>query len=169
MLTGRGYTPFPNVLLEALMSAELRSAEFKIILVIIRKTFGYHKECEVISLNDLCNCTGRSLSVISKALKKLIDKKIVLEVAKPEFLSGRTLAINEEVDEWDFKKERLSAEERERLSVKERERVVKNDKSTLLKENNKYNYKNNKSQPKKYEEPPSYDKELFERMINGSD
>jgi Bacteriophage replication protein O len=85
------YTQVPDELFDGLM-AHLSGAELKVLLYIIRRTFGFKKDTDNISLNQICNGiktrdgelldmgTGLSLSTVQLALKGLIEKKCVVTV-----------------------------------------------------------------------------------------
>jgi hypothetical protein len=74
------YTQVPDELFDALM-AYLSGAELKVLLYIIRRTFGFKKDSDHISLRQICNGiktregdvldkgTGLSLSTVQIALK----------------------------------------------------------------------------------------------------
>ncbi len=95
-LTFRGfasprYTQVPDELFDELMS-HLSGAELKVLLYVIRRTFGFKKDSDTISLSQICNGiktregetldmgTGLSLSTVQLALKGLIDKNCVLAI-----------------------------------------------------------------------------------------
>lgn len=83
------YTPVPDELFDELM-ADLSGAELKVLLYIIRRTFGFKKDVDNISLNQICNgITTREGNVIDKgtglsqqsvitALKGLIQKHAIV-------------------------------------------------------------------------------------------
>lgn len=85
------YTQVPDELFDELMS-HLSGAELKVLLYIIRRTFGFKKDSDNISLSQICNGiktrdgetldmgTGLSLSTVQIALKGLIDKRCVLAI-----------------------------------------------------------------------------------------
>lgn len=84
------FTQIPNLVLDELMS-ELTNAEFRVLMYICRRTYGFHKESDRISysqfefgLIDLKNrkvldkgCGLRS-EAISKALVSLVGKQIIV-------------------------------------------------------------------------------------------
>ena len=55
----------------------LREVELKVLLVIIRKTFGWHKIRDRISLSQLRKLTGSIDSNIIKAVRSLIEKGLI--------------------------------------------------------------------------------------------
>jgi replication protein O len=83
------YTQVPDALFDELM-AYLSGAELKVLLYIIRRTFGFKKESDTISLRQICNGiktregevldkgTGLSLSTVQIALKGLLEKNCVI-------------------------------------------------------------------------------------------
>lgn len=87
--TSPRYTPVPDELFDELMSL-LSGAELKVVLYIIRRTFGFKKESEAISLSQirrgittrdgrvLDRGTGLSLSAAQAAIKGLVEKRIVV-------------------------------------------------------------------------------------------
>src|SRR3954449_2239946 len=85
------YTQVPDELFDELM-AHLSGADLKVLMYIIRRTFGFKKDSDNISLNQICNGittregevldkgTGLSLSTVQIALRELIAKKCVITV-----------------------------------------------------------------------------------------
>jgi hypothetical protein len=77
-------TPVPNVLFDVFLR-ELKSAELKVLLVIIRKTLGWsdrqafqgRKEKDWISNSQLQSITGCSRRAISSATETLINKNLI--------------------------------------------------------------------------------------------
>lgn len=74
------YTQYPNVILDN--ADKFEHPEFKIISVIIRMTFGYHKEKAKISLTQLMNKTGMAKTTIIRATDKLEAKGIIKRTVK---------------------------------------------------------------------------------------
>lgn len=77
-------TPVPNALFDIFLK-ELKSAELKVLLVIIRQTLGWsdrrsvlgRKEKDWISNSQLQNKTGSSRRAISSAIEALISKNLI--------------------------------------------------------------------------------------------
>jgi phage replication O-like protein O len=70
------YTQTPNALFDYWLPL-LKEVEVKVLFVIARKTFGWHKQKDVISLSQLSKLTGCTETNVSKAVKSLIQKRIV--------------------------------------------------------------------------------------------
>lgn len=85
------YTQVPDELFDDLMN-QLSGAELKVLLYIIRRTFGFKKESDTISLSQICSGittregqiidkgTGLSLSSVQQAIKGLIQKHCVIAI-----------------------------------------------------------------------------------------
>lgn len=63
-------TQIPNIILDEWMS-ELTPAEFKVIMLIARQTYGWHKESDRISYSQLIEKTGYGADTITVAVKAL--------------------------------------------------------------------------------------------------
>jgi Bacteriophage replication protein O len=83
------YTPVPDELFDEQLP-DLSGAELKVLLYIIRRTFGFKKESDNISLNQLINGittkedvvldrgTGLSKKTLLETLKNLVEKNLIL-------------------------------------------------------------------------------------------
>jgi len=72
-----GYTGIPNMLLEALMQTKVPGREFRLLLGIFRKTFGWNKDDDWISISQLSQMTGIGKTHINEVMNKLVNKNIV--------------------------------------------------------------------------------------------
>jgi len=64
------YTQIPNIIFDYWM-AVLSQSEFKILMCVCRKTFGWHKTSDHISRNQLVKMTGMSANTVQTAIEKL--------------------------------------------------------------------------------------------------
>jgi len=71
------YTQTPNILFDEIMR-DLNGAELKVMLAVIRKTFGWHKERDRISLTQLEEMTGLSRQGILNAIHGKKKEKSVI-------------------------------------------------------------------------------------------
>jgi phage replication O-like protein O len=76
--TENGYTKIANELLDQLVATHLPAREKDMLLFIIRKTYGYNKKSDRISLTQFEKALKVSRPIISKALKNLINRKMVV-------------------------------------------------------------------------------------------
>src|SRR5882757_2068578 len=72
------YTQVPNDFLDKWLP-ELGLAETKVLLVIFRKTFGWHKVGDQISLTQLQKLTGLERRHVTKAIKKLLERNLIIK------------------------------------------------------------------------------------------
>ncbi len=78
-------SPIPNILFDYWM-AKLTPAEFKVLMAIARKTYGWHKQKDRISLRQLTELTGLHKSGVIKATEKLLELNLVIKFKfKDEF------------------------------------------------------------------------------------
>ena len=72
------FTKIPNKILEALSQTKLTSYEYRVLLFIIRKTYGWNKETDWIALSQFYESTGILKPNISRTLKKLERRNIII-------------------------------------------------------------------------------------------
>lgn len=88
-----GYTKIANELLEAIINVNLSNYEFRVFMAIIRKTYGFNKKTDRISLSQLSDITGIKIPHICRALNKLLERNMILK-------NGKTKGINKDYHEW---------------------------------------------------------------------
>lgn len=71
------YTRIHNEILEILAKVRLSPLEFALLMVIFRKTYGYQKKNDVISISQFCEITGASRTGVIEALNNLVRLKII--------------------------------------------------------------------------------------------
>lgn len=74
----KGYTKICNELLEQLVATPLPDVEHRLLLFIIRKTYGYNKKSDKISLTQFEKALKRSRPVVSRGLKNLLLRNMVV-------------------------------------------------------------------------------------------
>jgi len=76
-------TQTPNFIFDELMSDKsIGELEFKIICAVTRKTYGWHKEEDAISISQLMIMTGGSRRGVIYAIKRLLDKGLIIRTGK---------------------------------------------------------------------------------------
>lgn len=78
-----GFTPIANEILEKVVNMPLLGAEFRIMFFIIRKTYGYHKKQDRISLTQFEQGTSLSRPTIVKAIKNLMVRNMIVKIYLP--------------------------------------------------------------------------------------
>lgn len=98
--TEDGYTKIANELLEQLCKTDFTLTELKILLVVIRQTYGFGRKKHELSIGFISEATGISDRGIKSAIKKLIKSNVLIEF-KPKFGSKpRELGINKRYLTW---------------------------------------------------------------------
>ncbi|MCX5782731.1 MAG: replication protein [Elusimicrobia bacterium] len=101
----KGFTKFPNQVLEALYNRNLNGSEYQIVLAIIRKTLGWNKPQDAISrsqFEEMCSKDGCSLE---RAIKKLLSKGIIIRNGKRNGVIKWSVESNTENWQTTLKKE----------------------------------------------------------------
>ena len=88
------FTKFPNMLLNGLISAQFNATQIKVILCVIRYTFGFHRDSHLFSLSFLEKATGTSKRYLSDQVNKLIKMNVLIEVAKYNQSKAREMKVN---------------------------------------------------------------------------
>lgn len=76
------HTQMPNQLMEILMSRAVNASMKSVLTLIARKTYGFHKETDEISLSQFEKHTGLTRPTIVAALSKLQQVQLVLLISK---------------------------------------------------------------------------------------
>jgi len=74
-----GFTRIADELLEALIAARLSGGEFRIVLTTIRKTYGFNKKTDRITLSQFEAMTGIPRKRCHRLLDKLVSKDVLLK------------------------------------------------------------------------------------------
>jgi len=101
----KGYTGIANELLESLVKADLLGSEFRIVLFVIRKTYGFQKKYDIISLTQFEKGTGVGRPTIVKGLKNLLDKRILVKTPLPN--GKHAFSYQKDYDKWVVKAGKL--------------------------------------------------------------
>ena len=91
------FTKFPNWLLESLTRLKLNGVAWQILMVIIRKTYGFHKDEDWIALSQFSKFTGKRRTNASRELQKLVKRKIILKRCRN---IERLYSINRDTGSW---------------------------------------------------------------------
>lgn len=73
-----GYTKIANEILEALSLINLSAYEWRVLIFIIRKTYGFHKKTDWISLSQFKKALSIRRRHIHRALKSLSSKQVII-------------------------------------------------------------------------------------------
>lgn len=93
-----GHTKLANELVEQFSKVHFSGNEWLILWTVIRKTYGWNKISDAISISQFEKVTGLSRPSVSEALKKLVGKKVLVVVGKKVLVTEYSL--NKNYEEW---------------------------------------------------------------------
>ncbi|CCO44762.1 conserved hypothetical protein [Vibrio nigripulchritudo SOn1] len=96
-----GFFSIPNELADKLCSTRLSDQKHRVLFAVMRRTIGYHKLVDWVSLEQLHEMTDIKKPNLSKTIKTLLERRILIR-------EGRKLGINQTVSEWVDKVRTLS-------------------------------------------------------------
>lgn len=94
-----GYTRIANEIMEAMAKYRLSGQERQIVDVVLRKTYGFNKTEDVISMGQFSICTGINRPLVARLLKSLLHKKI-LRVTQKDNTNGNSYIFQKDFDKW---------------------------------------------------------------------
>jgi phage replication O-like protein O len=94
-----GYTPIANEIMEALCRTRIPGEERQVLDAILRKTYGWNKCEDHISLGQIAELTEMKRPNVARGLKNLLTKKIVT-VIKSDNTGINLLKFNKNYDQW---------------------------------------------------------------------
>ena len=89
-----GHVDIANEIVEILAKTYLSSYESQILWAIFRKTYGWHKKEDWITNTQISKMTGIAESHVSRTIKKLIKKNMIIR-------NGKKLAFQKDYDLWE--------------------------------------------------------------------
>lgn len=73
-----GYTPIANELLDAFMRLNLSEHAWRIVICIIRHSYGWHKKTAYLTLSQIARATGLDVRLIPRTVKRLSGRGIII-------------------------------------------------------------------------------------------
>ena len=112
-----GHTKIANEILDHLIAANLSGQEMRIALFVIRKTYGFHKTEDFISLSQMMEALGISKIRASQVVNSLVLMKILTVT---ENINGLTkkYKFNKDFEQWDTVKENINRKGKTKSTVK---------------------------------------------------
>lgn len=95
-----GHSPIAHPILEALALAPLAAGELKVVLVVIRETYGWSRKAAALSLGQLSTATGCHRNTVQRAVRVLLKEGVLLEVEPATFTGPATLALQKDPRQW---------------------------------------------------------------------
>lgn len=95
-----GYTPIANEIMEALYHAKMTATEYRIVMLILRYTYGFRRLEHELSVNFIANALEIDRSFTAREINKLIEWNVIKSVARPNKYHSRVLAFNKNYEAW---------------------------------------------------------------------
>src|SRR5215470_5896377 len=89
-----GHTRIANKILEAIALVPMSARELKVVLAIIRRTYGWNTKTATITAYSIAELTGIDRTHASRTLKRLIDRKILIR-------DGDSIGLQKDHDQWE--------------------------------------------------------------------
>ena len=94
-----GFIKIANEIMDALCRIRIPGEEMQVLNTILRKTYGWGKKVDSISLSQFQESTGISKPHIVTAIKGLLLKKVIIITEKGND-TAKTYGINKDYDQW---------------------------------------------------------------------
>lgn len=92
-----GYTRISNELMEAMIGFGLTARQWSVLMALTRKTYGYQKKEDDVSLSQLGGLCGLPKSHVSSTIKQLVAMNVITKKAGNY---GTILSINKDYSAW---------------------------------------------------------------------
>ena len=136
-----GFLPVANEIAEALMKINLSAYESRVLWFLFRKTYGWGKKTDWISLSQFSECIGLDRRLIHRAIKGLSSKKMIV-IEKDDGIRIR-YGFQKDYEKWKVSSKKMTVIKRDdevsskkmtRLSSKEIPTIDTITKDTITKE-----------------------------------
>jgi len=134
-----GFTSIANELLGQILKSDFTLRELKIILTVIRFSYGFNRKQAELSVRFISEATGIKYHHISNSINTLIRKYVLTVNNSDNHKQGRVLKLNKDYETWNFDSyQKGNSYQKSNGSVTEKVTETVTEKVTK-KENNKEN------------------------------
>lgn len=88
-----GYTSIANEILERLALIRISATDWRVLLTIIRRTYGFHKKVDWIANFQIVKSTGLCKAVVSRSLARLKRNNLIIR-------NGKTIGFQKDWEQW---------------------------------------------------------------------
>jgi len=92
-----GHADISNEILEALARILISPDEWRILMTIFRKTYGWHKKADWISLSQFAESTGMAKPHICRSLSKLVKRNMIIRTDNDK---GVSYGFQKDYEKW---------------------------------------------------------------------
>lgn len=95
---GNGFTQIPNEILEALCKVNLSPYESRVLLYLMRKTFGWHKKMDRIALSQYSEDLRIDRRLVHRTLRRLSSRQMI--VIRRDDRNSISYGFQEDIENW---------------------------------------------------------------------
>lgn len=95
-----GHSPIAHPILEALALSALPASELKIVLAVIRETYGWSRKEATLSMGALAGATALHRTTVQRAIHALLKAGVLVEVSPASFRGPATYRLQKDPREW---------------------------------------------------------------------
>lgn len=103
-----GFTRLANELLEAIIAEPFSGQDLRIIFSVARRTYGWNKSEDYISLSQFVKATGMTTTRCSQVINRLVGSKVISLIDKRGLRGTKKYRINKNYEEWTLSNKRHS-------------------------------------------------------------
>jgi phage replication O-like protein O len=115
-----GYTKIADEILEVLPKYKFNGSQMRILMVILRYTYGFSRKQHELSLTFISEATGMNRTQVRRELNTLIAKNVILVLKEASFRKPRVIAFNKNYDQWQVERELIRVQGTNSLPVSEK-------------------------------------------------
>jgi len=134
-----GFTSIANELLGEILKSDFTLRELKIILTVIRFTYGFNRKQAELSVRFISEATGIKFYHLSDSINTLVSKNVLTINDSDNHKQGRILKLNKDYETWNFESSQRMNSSQKRNGLVPESGTVRVPKSGTKKENNKEN------------------------------
>lgn len=95
-----GHSPIAHPILEALAFAQFSASQLKVVLGLIRQTYGWSRRDAAISYSEFVRMTGCAQNTVRRTIAELVDAGVILIVAQATFQGATTYRLQKDPRKW---------------------------------------------------------------------
>ncbi len=139
------FTKISNEIIEALARIRIPGEAMQVLWVVFRKTYGWNKKSDRISMSQISEMTGLKRPTVARALKKLLECSVIKKdnsVIKNDNTIINKLLFNKDYDQWNMPEKKNGCYQKRQHPVdkKDNTTVIQNDNKGVIKKDT-YNKK----------------------------
>ncbi|WP_054954973.1 replication protein [Paenibacillus dakarensis] len=94
------YTRITNEILEEIAQRPFNGTQYRIIICILRNTYGFQRKSHELSLSFISEAIGSTRNQVKKELDKLINMKVIKVYSEGSYTTSRHIGFNKYFSEW---------------------------------------------------------------------